>query len=217
MFAYSYDRSGLYTGVVKCQPCKVRVGEFLVPGHATLVKPPEPVPGKSIVWNGVKWEYRPAPKPREIVVQEKVVTEEVRDDERLLTIMIGNLRGEFQSEFNKAVGVLRSAVLDLGADLEKRTAVWKKESQKVLVENEEIRNRLDGLEQELSIVRTQFKNLGDEFRVLLEVSREMDEKLLAIAKRVDVYSVVDEPASSEKSDVVVSGLVETKSKWKFWS
>lgn len=217
MFAYSYDRSGLYTGVVKCQPCKVRVGEFLVPGHATLVKPPEPVPGKSIVWNGLKWEYRPAPKPREIVVQEKVVTEEVRDDERLLTIMIGNLRGEFQSEFNKAVGVLRSAVLDLGADLEKRTAVWKKESQKVLVENEEIRNRLDGLEQELSIVRTQFKNLGDEFRVLLDVSREMDQRVLDFSKRIETLVDSNGTKDSEKSGVVVSGLIETKSKWKFWS
>ena len=216
MIAYSFDHTGLYVGPVKCQPCKVRVGEFLLPSHATFVKPPERIDGKSIVWNGSKWEYRPAPKPLSVIVKDHLVTEEIRDDERLLSIMIGNLKADLLSEHNKNVGVLRGAVEDLSRKVSEKIKKSIDSSSELKIDVQAVINRMGSLEQENAVLRTRIDGLKEEILLVLRLIDESNLRSLDLQKRIEHLGTqeVETPVEESGKDVAVS---EKKFSLKFWS
>jgi hypothetical protein len=58
-FAY-HPRTGAYLGEVECQPNPRELGEFLVPGNATMTPPPKPSKGKHPFWDRAKWVLKKA-------------------------------------------------------------------------------------------------------------------------------------------------------------
>lgn len=66
MKAYSYDPvTKVYEEEVECQPDPMDPGGFLCPGHATFIKPLDPVAGKWAVYNeaDMTWSLQDIPVP----------------------------------------------------------------------------------------------------------------------------------------------------------
>lgn len=56
--AYSFHpKTGEFLGEVECQPNPLQIGKFIVPAHATTVKPPRRREAKFRSWNGEEWVY----------------------------------------------------------------------------------------------------------------------------------------------------------------
>jgi len=62
IFHYHPD-TGIYLGQDKADESPLEPGVWLVPAHATELKPPQPGEGEEIVWTGEAWDVQPIPEP----------------------------------------------------------------------------------------------------------------------------------------------------------
>lgn len=208
--AYSYVSDGLFAGPVSCQPCKIRLGVYLLPAMATWEKPPEPVNGKMRVWNGMKWHYKDAPKPIVVVSEPMQKSVEVRDNPELLNVVVDNMRASLEERVMKAAG----------AKLDGYSTLLKKHSEdfdrvenslKFLRESfQDQKGVSDSFLMEFGAIAQRFKNVNESIDVLTKAFRDLE----------DTVSTMKSEIVGEPKQVEPTSVSETKgvmSKLKFWS
>lgn len=190
--AYSMNEKGMFVGIVNCQPCKVRLGHFLLPAKATWVKPPEAIDGKQRFFDGVKWRYENIPVVPEVVDKVPLVRgEEVRENADLLRITIDNMRGELEQRVLKAAGKRIEQITLVLAGMEKefsRNDEWKNSFGEKLGN---LTSAVDSLRVEFASLEQRAMNYHDVIQALSDrLQKAEDANAALVASLGDLHSLV---------------------------
>ena len=114
---YAYDLQGYYAGPVTLNDSdKTPSGQWLIPGRATEISPPEPREHYLIHWSGSAWEYvedkhNPVPPPPHVPTKEEK-----------LAALDGEYSGEKVTLCNEYTDAIMHSDSDTAAALVQETA-----------------------------------------------------------------------------------------------
>lgn len=220
--AYSYDpKTFFYSGPVRAQECKIKIGQFYNPRFSTFKKPPEMVEGRSLKFSLEKdaWEYVAAPKPVKVVSRkavEKAV--EVRENPELLKQVVENERLILAIELRKKVDQESRRVLDLVMGLDVKVSALEGSLKLMRAMIEDVVARVDSAVLEAKASRGEVENLKPGLEQMIRQVGEFDIDRLNLKESVELIRArIDGEVVSEVGVEKLVSSVAPKKSWKFWS
>ena len=207
--AYAYDHQGIFVSAIKCQPCKIELGKFLLPARATWIAPPEQVDGKMRVFNGVKWEYRDIPKQAVVVEAPVQKSLEIRENPELLKLTVDNMRADLEIRVMKAAGAsienFRSKLSEFDSDIEQLNRL----TNGIVSNVSDHQGMIDSVVMMNGVLNQRIDNLAIDIESL-------NARLLELGERLQNMALPPAEKETAASDELVAA-VEKKSMFKFWS